>query len=124
MTFDPSSQPSSGGEPPYGQQPAQYGQRQPYGQQPSPYGQRGTNTMAVLALVFAFVFWPLGIVFGFIARSQIKRTGEGGNGLALAGIIIGFVALAFIVVLIIVAASVGFGTRNTSTYNGLAALVR
>lgn len=65
---------------------------------PSSYGPRPTNTMAILALVFAFVFTPLGIIFGFIARSQIRRTGEGGDGLALAGIIIGFVWLAIIVI--------------------------
>lgn len=51
----------------------------------------GTNTMAVLALVFAFVFSPLGIVFGVIARKQIARTGEGGAGLAKAGIILGVI---------------------------------
>lgn len=48
----------------------------------------GTNTMAVLALVFAFVFSPLGIVFGVIARKQIAGTGEGGAGLAKAGLIL------------------------------------
>jgi hypothetical protein len=34
----------------------------------------------------------LGIVFGFVARSQIKNSNgtQGGQGLALAGIIIGF----------------------------------
>lgn len=55
-------------------------------QQPRP-----TNVLAVLALVFAFLFAPLGIVFGHIARSQIKRTGEQGDGLALAGLILGYI---------------------------------
>lgn len=59
--------------------------------QPPPYGPRPTNALAVLALVFGFLFAPLGIVFGHIARSQIKRTGEEGDGLALAGLIIGYV---------------------------------
>jgi hypothetical protein len=45
--------------------------------------------MAILALVFAFVFAPLGIVFGIMGRKQIARTGEGGDGLALAGLIVG-----------------------------------
>lgn len=52
-----------------------------------------TNTMAILALVFAFVFSPLGIIFGFIARKQIRQSGEGGAGLALAGIILGAIFL-------------------------------
>ncbi len=70
-----------------------------------PYGPRPTNTMAILAIIFAFVFTPLGIIFGFIARSQIKQTGEGGGGLALAGIIIGFVGMAIAIIAIIAAAS-------------------
>ena len=99
-------QPQYGQQPSYGQQPgydqqAAYGQPYPqptYGQQPAygGYPQGGayapapaTNTMAILALIFGIILAPLGVVFGFIARSQIKRTGESGDGLALAGIIIG-----------------------------------
>lgn len=74
----------------------------------SPYPGQGvanrTNTMAILSLVFAFVFFPLGIVFGFVARSQIKRTGEEGSGLALAGIIVGFAATAILVAYLVVVA--------------------
>jgi hypothetical protein len=51
----------------------------------------GTNVMAILALVFAFVFAPLGIVFGHIAKRQIRRTGEGGSGLATAGLVLGYI---------------------------------
>jgi hypothetical protein len=47
--------------------------------------------MAILSLVFAFVFWPLGIVFGHMARRQIRRTGEGGAGLATAGLVLGYI---------------------------------
>lgn len=102
-------QPAYGQQPQYGQQPgydqqAAYGQQYPpqpgYGQQPAyggyPQGAYAaaapppaTNTMAILALIFGIIVAPLGVVFGFIARSQIKRTGESGDGLALAGIIIG-----------------------------------
>jgi uncharacterized protein DUF4190 len=101
--------------------PAPYGQQQPYPQAQypqSPYGQTAypqpvypaagypvspgyaypavgpsgqTNTMAILALVFAFVFCPLGIVFGHMARKQIRERGEQGDGLALAGLILGYV---------------------------------
>jgi hypothetical protein len=85
----------AGYQQPYQQQPYQ---QQPYQQQaylpPAAYPQNsGTNTMAILALVFAFVFSPLGIVFGHIARKQIKQTGEQGDGLALAGMIIGYISL-------------------------------
>jgi hypothetical protein len=52
---------------------------------------RGTNTMAILALVFAFVFAPVAIPLGHVARRQIRQTGEDGDGLALAGLIMGYV---------------------------------
>ncbi len=104
---DPYAPPPEGGQPqpgpgpeqpPYGQpqygQP-QYGQPQ-YGQ--AQYGyppgrQPGTNGFAIASLVCAFVCSPLGIVFGFVARGQIRRTGQGGDGLALAGIILSIVFL-------------------------------
>ena len=44
---------------------------------------RPTNSMAVVALVSALVFAPLGIVFGHIALSQIRRSGEEGHGPAV-----------------------------------------
>ena len=49
----------------------------------------GTNTMAILALVFAFVFSPLGVVFGIVALKQLKRAPQEGRGLAIAGIVVG-----------------------------------
>jgi hypothetical protein len=45
----------------------------------------------VLSLVFAFVFAPVGIVLGHVARRQIRRTGEQGNGLAVAGLILSYI---------------------------------
>ena len=85
----------------YGYQGNQNWQPAPYGQ-PDPYGRRPTNTLAVLALVFAFLIAPLGIVFGHIARGQIKRTGEEGDGLALAGLIIGYIFTALGILAVIV----------------------
>jgi hypothetical protein len=57
-------------------------------------------------LVGAFVFWPAGIVCGFIARSQIRNTGEAGDGMALAGIIISICAALLTTLLIILAVTV------------------
>jgi short subunit fatty acids transporter len=56
-----------------------------------------TNTMAILSLVFAFVFWPLSIAFGHVAHRQIHRTGEGGSGLATAGLVISYFGVGFMV---------------------------
>ncbi|WP_225232686.1 DUF4190 domain-containing protein [Klenkia terrae] len=55
---------------------------------------RPTNTTAILALVFGFVFGPVGLALGISARRQIRRTGEEGDGLALAGIIVGSIGTA------------------------------
>jgi hypothetical protein len=54
---------------------------------------RGVNTMAILSVVFAVLFAPLGIVFGHIAKSQIARTGQRGGGAATVGLIIGYVVV-------------------------------
>lgn len=54
-----------------------------------------TNVFAVLALVLGIFTGLFGIIFGHVALSQIKRTGELGSGMALAGLIIGYVWLAF-----------------------------
>ncbi|MEV7692857.1 DUF4190 domain-containing protein [Microbacterium sp. NPDC089189] len=61
-----------------------------------------TNVMAILALVFAFVFAVLGVVFGHMALGQIRRTGESGRGLAIAGLVVAYVSLAFGVIITIV----------------------
>ncbi|MGV3103235.1 DUF4190 domain-containing protein [Rothia sp. 88186D007BW] len=49
--------------------------------------------MAILSLVFAFLINIVGVILGFIALNQIKRTGEKGRGLAIAGIVIGALSL-------------------------------
>ncbi|ORM30114.1 DUF4190 domain-containing protein [Williamsia sp. 1135] len=52
---------------------------------------RPTNGLAIGALVASLVFAPLGIVLGHVALSQIKKNGDEGRGLAIAGLIIGYV---------------------------------
>lgn len=64
-----------------------YGQPPPYPPPPQP----GYNVMAILSLVFAFVFAPAGIVLGHIAKKQIRQTGEQGDGLATAGLVISYI---------------------------------
>ncbi|HWN28849.1 MAG TPA: DUF4333 domain-containing protein [Actinomycetospora sp.] len=53
----------------------------------------GTNTMAILSVVFAFLFSPLGIVFGVVGRRQTRRTGQRGRGLATSGLVLSVVFL-------------------------------
>lgn len=68
-------------------------------------GPQRTNVMAVLGLVFAFLFSPLGIVFSAIGLGQIRKRGENGRGLALSGLIVSIVLLAISAVGIAVAVS-------------------
>ena len=101
------TQPGYGPPPGYGSQPAYgppgYGPPPGYGAPgygpPPGYGYypRPTNTLAILALVMAFVFSPVGLVLGIVARRQIRETHEQGDGLALAGIIVGGIGTALAV---------------------------
>jgi hypothetical protein len=88
--------------------------------QPGPYAvARPTNTLAIVSLVIgiaSYVALPVvgaiaAIILGHVARGQIRRTGEGGSGYALAGLILGYVhlAIAVIVIAVIVIAAVVIG---------------
>ena len=84
-----------------------------------------TNAMAIASFACGlsqFVFGPLGtipaIVFGHMARGQIRRTGEQGAGLALAGLVLGWGAVILGVIIAIVAALVvAAGTRGGMPMN-------
>jgi hypothetical protein len=70
-----------------------------------------TNTLAIISLVaaigsfFAHVVPGIGgftvalvaVITGHMAKSQIKKTGEGGMGIANAGLIIGYIHLVILV---------------------------
>jgi hypothetical protein len=60
-----------------------------------------TNALAIAALVAAF-FMPLAaIVLGHVALGQIARSGEQGRGLAIAGLVLGYAAIAVLAALVI-----------------------
>jgi Domain of unknown function (DUF4190) len=84
--------------------------------QPVAVGQK-TNVLAIIALILGIVIPIGGIICGPIALSQIKRTGEAGRGLALAGLIIGiaFTVIGVIVVIAEVALFASIGA--VSSYN-------
>ena len=61
---------------------------------------QGTNGLAIASFVTSlFGLTILAIIFGHIAQSQIKQTGQGGSGLATAGLIIGYIFLGIQVIL-------------------------
>jgi hypothetical protein len=74
---------------------------------PGQVARTDTNSMAVAALAFGIgEFFTMGltaipaIVFGHAARRQLRRTGQRGDGLALAGLILGWTGIALIAVAI------------------------
>lgn len=120
--------------PGYPQQP-----QQPQAPQQYPYQQAGypgavapgavapkpTNTLAIVSLILGIVFAPAGIVTGHMALSKIKRTGEGGRGLALAGTIIGYIStgLAVLSLIFVLIATFIIGTAAvTAASSGLSQL--
>ncbi|TCK21646.1 DUF4190 domain-containing protein [Pseudonocardia endophytica] len=100
----------------YQQPPGQY---PPYGgQYPAPYPYappyRPTNGMAVASLVLGilWIYWIgsiLALIFGYLARQQIRERGEGGDGLAVAGIVLGWIGIGVIVLILVV---FGIGAAN------------
>ena len=66
------------------------------------HGQTTTNVLAVLSLVFGIFGGFPAIILGHIAKSQIRRTGERGGGLATAGLILGYVWLVAVAIVLIV----------------------
>jgi len=74
--------------------------------QPMPSGlQRPTNGLAVASLacgvgqIFVWFFGAIAaIILGHMARRQIRQTGEAGDGMALAGMVLGYVGLALSVI--------------------------
>ena len=97
----------------------------PYGPAsgPAPAQFQTTNSMAIAALVCSLLFPPLGIVFGHIARWQIRRSGEGGRGLALAALIISYViiilSIAFVVIFAIILVQIGHELSHQNQVMGV-----
>ena len=55
---------------------------------------QSTNGLAIASFVTSlFGLTILAIIFGHVAKSQIKQSGQGGGGLATAGLVIGYIFL-------------------------------
>ena len=81
---------------------------------------RRTNMAAVVSLIFGilWLFWLgslVAVVCGHVARAQIKRSGEAGDGAAIAGLILGYLGLAVFVFWMLV---VGAGVVGTASVSG------
>jgi hypothetical protein len=97
----------------------------PQGYMPPPgYGQppavgQTTNGLSIASLVLGIV-WVFGIgsilavIFGFIGRKQIRESGgrQSGGGMATAGIVLGFVGIAGLILWIVVVVAVTTSINN------------
>lgn len=92
-----------------------------YGYGYSPYAYPSTNGMAIASLILSAVGWVvcigpiLGVIFGFVALSQIRQSQgrQTGSGLAKAGIIVGFAVIALFIVLVVIGS-----INNNNSSNG------
>ncbi|MCB1026311.1 MAG: DUF4190 domain-containing protein [Microthrixaceae bacterium] len=123
--YQPGPPPGYGAPPPAGPPPTQQGPPPGYGPPSAtvyaPPGTPGgyvqttpTNNMAITSLVlsligvvgsfmciFPIVLAPVGAIIGHISMNRIKTSGQQGRGLALAGVIIGWVGTALAVGLVL-----------------------
>lgn len=90
------------------------------------YPQRRTNQLAIAALVCGVAqvfFWLLtgipAIIFGHLARKQIKQTGEDGDGMALTGLILGYIGVVLSVVGIVALIILGFVVHSAVVHSQL-----
>ena len=68
------------------------------------------NGMAIASMVLGilWIYWIgtiLALVFGYVALNQIKTRNENGRGMAIAGIVLGWVGVGTLVIVIIAAAA-------------------
>ncbi len=74
-----------------------------------------TNTLSILALISAFVApFVVPVVLGHISLNQIRRTNEGGRGLAITALVLGYIQIAFWGLLIAFIVWIGVAAAATS----------
>jgi hypothetical protein len=100
---------------PYQAYPPQYAPQQYPPQQywqpaaPNP----GTNGFSIAAMVLGIIWiWWIGsilaVIFGHIALAQIKKTGQGGHGMAVAGLVLGYIGVGVLLLAFAVGIASGF----------------
>lgn len=110
-------------QPYYGQPVSQHNL---YGGAPVNYGPGTMNKFALVSFIASlaqlplfFIGFPLAVVavvFGHLALRKIPMTGETGRGLALTGVILGYVGVAFSVIVFIIGFIGGFTDAMNGTY--------
>jgi hypothetical protein len=112
----PSMQPPAGYEPPPPPPPPAAAYAPPPAYAPQPYYaqvvvQAKTNGLAIASLVLGicWVYWVgsiLAVIFGHVALAQIARSNgtQNGRGMAIAGLVLGWIGVAVLLIVLIAAA--------------------
>lgn len=92
----------------------------PYGYPPM-YATKTNNGLAIASMVLGilWIYWIgsiLALVFGYSAKKQIRESGgrQGGDGMATAGIVLGWIGVGTIVLVVLIAV---LGTSSTNSYD-------
>jgi hypothetical protein len=107
--------------------PVQPGQPPWGGPYPPPYAQpypgyaapTSTNGFAIASLVLGilWLYWVgsiLAVIFGHIALAQTSDRRQGGRGLAIAGLVLGYIGVGVLVLVIVLALIVGTANVHSS----------
>ena len=86
--------------------PTPYVPQAPYYPQQPLAAARPTNGFAIASMVLGiiWIYWIgsiLALVFGYVAKSQIRARGESGDGMATAGIVLGWVGVGILLTAIL-----------------------
>lgn len=80
---------------------------------------RPTNGVAIASFVFGLLgFSPVAVITGHVARGQIRRQDQDGDWAAVAGLVLGYIGLAFwvLMALLIIVAAVAAGSHPSPGY--------
>lgn len=95
---------------------SQYPQQAPYPYQPAPAPQ-ATDGLAIASLILGILWlgWLgsiLAVIFGHIALRRTRRNATAGSGLAIAGLVLGWIGVGTLILWIILLAAAAGGSGS------------
>jgi len=103
----------------------------PYQQYPPYAPARATNGFAIASMVLGilWLYWVgsiLALVFGYVAKRQIRERGESGDGFATAGIVLGWIGVGILsaIVMVFVLASIGSSRSGRERWDSVNTLIK
>jgi uncharacterized membrane protein len=83
----------------------------------NPAGEDKYNVLAIISLVSAFFVSLAAVICGHIALSQIKKTGEKGRGLAIAGLVLGYLGIISGIIILVFLILAWIAAINSGSYS-------